>query len=234
MSKHFAIIALEIILIAALGFFTNIAAEKLNINSAYVWIFLILILLMLITTTWFKVKLDSGRDLLKWRISIPDKVTFSISLSTIRDNSRFFLGLFINSILFGWLVANASIFAVRISPELSYSVVSAYYSIVNLTYLPVPLSFEIIGVFAIGFTSIVVSKRLSSTIIGLLFCTISSLIFSATHLRALPFQYITWTILGNLIFSVIFMLIGMVLYPLLNILIKQITSFWRVQPQNNA
>jgi hypothetical protein len=95
------------------------------------------------------------------------------------------------------------------------------------------LSFEIIGIFAIGFASTVISKRLS-LITGLLFCVVSSLIFSVTHLIVLPFQSVTWTIFGNLGSSILVLMIGVFLYPVWGTLLKQITDFWQVPPTKRA
>lgn len=224
MWKYFALIAFEIILVAVIGFFTNLAAVELKINSAYVWIALIFFLLLLIATTWFRVSLDLGKDWMKWRITIPEKITISISLGSLRSNLRFLLALIINGALFGWLVANASIFAVRVVPELGYTVT---YNYVNFGVLPGAYSFEIIGIIAIGFASMIVSKRLS-LIIGFLFCAVSSFFFSITHLNALPFEYATWTILGNLLASLLMIAIGLFLYPVLHMIVQQIKEFWGV------
>jgi ABC-type uncharacterized transport system fused permease/ATPase subunit len=54
MKRQLALISAEILLVTAVGFFTNIAAASLNISGAYVWIALILLLLSLISTTWFR------------------------------------------------------------------------------------------------------------------------------------------------------------------------------------
>lgn len=217
MWKHFALIVIEIILVAAVGFFANIAATQLKISSAYVWIALILLLLILIPTTWFRVRLDAGKDWVGWRRAIPESVTFSISIGSLQNTLRLLLGLILNGVLFGWFIAYASIFAVRLIPELGYVVESAYYS-VRLGGLPGALSFEIVGVFAIGFASMFVCRRLSF-VAGILFCIAGSLAFSITHLSLLPFQNISWTILGNLASSLLISVIGrMVLQP--------ITEFW--------
>lgn len=224
MWKQFALIAFEIILVAAVGFFTNLAAAELKINTAYVWIVLIILLLLLVSTTWFRVRLDSGKDSTGWKLAIPEKITFSISLESLRESIKFLLPLLFNGVLFGWLVANASIFAVRIAPELGYTVESAFYTF-RIAGTPAALDFEIIGVCAIGFASVIVSKRLS-TLIGILFCITSSLTFAITHVYMLRFEYLTITMLWNLVSSLLVTIIGLFLYPVFRIIQKQINEFW--------
>ena len=218
MWKHFALIAIEIILVAAVGFFANLAAKPLNINIAYVWIALTLCLLILIPTTWFRVRLHAGQDGVGWRIVIPETIEFSISIGSARDNLRFLLALTLNGALFGWLIANASIVAVSIAPELGYTIESAYYSVASLVRMPRTHSFEILGVSAIGFASMFVCRRLS-LIAGILFCVTGSLAFSITHLTLVQFQLIDWTILGNLASSLLITVLGLLLY-------RPIVRFW--------
>lgn len=224
MWKNFVIVALEIILVAAVGFFTNLAATEFSINASYVWIALIILLLLLIPTTWYRIKHDAGDGLIGKKLELPEKITVSISLESLRESIKLLLPLLINGVMFGWLVANASIFAVRIIPELGYTVQSAN-EIIGIAGTPTALDFEIIGILAIGFASVVVSKRLS-TFIGILFCVTSSLTFSITHVSLMTFEDLTTTLIWNLISSLLVTLIGLILYPIVRILYKQIYVFW--------
>jgi len=226
MLKHFAVIATEIILVAALGFFTNLAAAELRINGARAWIALILLLLLLIPTTWFRVRTDAGDDLPRWRLRVPETVTLSISLRSMRRDLRWLIALIVNGALFGWLVAYASVFAVRMVPGLDYSVESAYRIVTSVLSSPYAFSFEVIGVFSIGFAAMYVWKRLSS-LAGILFCVVTSLAFSATHLSLLPFQHVGWTVLGNLISSLLITAVLVICYPALRILLDLTVGFWR-------
>jgi hypothetical protein len=231
MKRQLVLISAEILLVTAVGFFANIAAASLNISGAYVWIALILLLLSLISTTWFRSGLHAGLDQTnddrpRWKLVVPEKITISISLESIKKNFRFLLGLAINGFLFGYFVAYSSLFATSSSRELSHTARSAY-QLVAITGMPNAHSFEIVGVLLIAFASATVSRRLSSLITGVLFCIISSLVFSATHLRvALP-QPVGLTFLGNLLSALIVMVICLLLYPLWTLLIKQIVEFWR-------
>lgn len=231
MKRQLILISAEILLVTAVGFFTNIAAASLNISGAYVWIALILLLLSLISTTWFRSSLHVGLnqandDGPRWRLVIPEKVTISISLESIKKNFRFLLGLAINGFLFGYFVAYSSLFATSFSRELSHTASSAY-RLIAIPGIPSAHSFEIVGVLLIAFASATVTRRLSSLLTGVLFCIVSSLVFSATHLRVAFPQPVDLTILGNLLSALIMMVICLLFYPLLALLLKQIVEFWR-------
>jgi hypothetical protein len=231
MRRQLTLISAEILLVTAVGFFTNIAAASLHISGAYVWIVLILLLLLLISTTWFRSSFHAGADLAgnyrpRWKLVVPEKITFSISLESIRKNFRFLLGLVINGVLFGFFVAYSSLFATSFSRELSHTARSAY-QLVAIPGIPNAQSFEIVGVLLIAFASTTVTRRLSSFLTGILFCTVSSLVFSATHLWVAFPQPVGLTVLGNLISALIVMMICLILYPLWSLLLKQIVEFWR-------
>jgi hypothetical protein len=136
------------------------------------------------------------------------------------------LGLAINGFLFGYFVAYSSLFATSFSRELSHTARSAY-QLVAITGMPNAHSFEIVGVLLIAFASATVSRRLSSLLTGVLFCIVSSLVFSATHLRVAFPQPVGLTFLGNLLSALIVMVICLLLYPLWVLLLKQIVEFWR-------
>lgn len=233
MRKQFALIAAEILLVTAVGFFTNLAAASLHINGAYVWVALILLLLLLIPATWFRSGLYTGTDGTgayrpRWKLTVPEKITFSISVDSIRRNFRFIIGLMINGFLFGYFVAFASLYATSFSKELSYTARSAYLRFA-IPGMPYANSFEVVGVLLIAFASIIVTRRLSSLFTGVLFCLVSSLVFSATHLRVFSSQPVALTVLGNLLSAIIVMVTGLLLYPLWVLLLNQIVGFWRRQ-----
>jgi hypothetical protein len=224
MLKHFVLVTLEIILIAAVGILTNLVTSDSNKSVAYVWIGLIVVLLILIPTTWFRISAETKAEqkLPEWKFLLPKEINISISLESIKKYLRFILALLINGILFGWVVANASFFSVYVSPVMREIILP--FPFINLS--TTVFSFEVIGVFIIAFASVFIWRRIS-WVSSVLFCIVSSIAFSVTHMSIYPSQPAEFTILGNLLSAILLTFAGLLLFPLFQNIGKLMTDFWK-------
>lgn len=250
MWKHLIIIATEIILVVAIGFLTEVAASSLQYKGI-VWIVLFVVLAILIPTTWFRVRLDSGKTGLGLEFEIPEQVSFSISRDTIIQTAKLVISSLFNGILFGIFSAFSSILIARsftfpFAQPQQIEIIGRNGSILQTIIEPLKIGveqwpitkdlsvveYEALGVAIIAFASLFVFKRLSK-ISGLFFCVVSSLTFSIVHMGVYPTELITVTILGNLFFSLVGLGLGICIYPLLILLIDFWTRLFNNTPQDN-
>jgi len=215
----FAILAVEVSLVAAIGILTSLVSSTLSIDSATVWALLVLFLLILIPTSWLRYKYENDRQDFSLGIRIPENISFSISLASIKKNFSLILTILINGALFGYL---GGVISVLLShgglADLIHGISFFLYSI----YIPAT-GHEIIGGAIIAVASLIVMRRLS-VVLGVIFCVSSSLAFSFTHMGMFPGQPFWFTLLGNLASFLIFTSLLQLIYP---VIAKFIIDFWR-------
>jgi hypothetical protein len=227
MWKHLMIVAIEIILVVAIGILTNLVSSSISINVNIVWFILILALLILIPATWLRDYENTGKafSLPSLKASIPEQVTFSISFPSLKKFFSTFFVLILNAILFGGVTAYVSVMLIqnRFIDFFFGGIADWLYTKFQIDVL----GLEVIGGLIIPFASIFIMRRLS-TFLGLVFCVFSSLAFSVTHVNLLTDELLGITLLGNLT-SYLILTIGLrFLYPVLDkILIRPVIDFWR-------
>ena len=229
-NKYFLWITAEVILLAIVGFLTNLLSARIEMNSSLVWGALIVALLLLVITSWFKAQKEEGLSLP--RPTIPENITITLSARSVLQNLRSIVGLTINAMLFGWFTANASVFSTQQFPGLERTefvalpITSRVGSLLfGKELLAYP--FEIVGVFVLAWVSVIVWRRISS-IAGLIFCLLSTSAFSMTHIMLWwRYQPFLLTTIGNVLSTLSLTVLGVLLYPFLERFTGLLVDFWK-------
>lgn len=221
MKKAFTVIVAEILLLVVVGILTSLVASTISLDITTLWITLLLAMFVLVPTSWLKFMYERGEKDVSLNMKIPDQISLSISLESIKKNSGLLFTLILNAVIYGWLSGYVSVLISR-EGFAYYFILDNISDAIRIFGISV-IEHEILGCIFITFASLIVMMRLS-IFFGIIFCACSSLVFSLTHLTLVPYQAEGITIVGNLVSFLVIAICLRIIYPLIA---KFIIEFWK-------